>query len=54
MRVYLVYGLTRNDSRKEPFVIKIFYEEQDAKDYAFKCILNNTLDSWFIEEIEVE
>ena len=55
MRVFLVYGLGKDDfTHADPFVKKIFYDKQDAEEYAKKSILNGSLDSWCIEEMEVE
>lgn len=54
MKVYLVYGLETGDFCNEPFVKKVFYDEQDAKDYVTKAVLFSTLTSWYIEEMTVE
>lgn len=54
MKVYLVYGLAADDLCEEPFVKKVFYDEQDAKDYAAKKVLRGSFKCWFVEEMEVE
>ena len=54
MKVYLLYGLATGDFCNEPFVRSVFRNQQDARIFAEKCVANNTLNSWFIVEMEVE
>ena len=59
MKVYLVYGLESGDVCEEPFVKKVFHNEQDANNYVTKFVLGGTLTShfisfWWVQEMEVE
>ncbi len=61
MKVYLVYGLESEDlcEGEEPFVKKVFHNEQDANNYVTKFVLGGKLTSrlisfWWVQEMEVE
>lgn len=50
MKVYLVYGLAKDDCCEEPFVKKVFANKYKADKYAREC----SLDRVFVEEMELE
>ena len=51
MKVYLVYGLDKDDLCEEPFVKKVFAWEIDAEKY---CKSIGESSRWFVIEMEVE
>ena len=50
MKVYLVYGLDKDDCCEEPFVKKIFANKDKADKYARE----SSLDRAFVEAMELE
>mgnify|MGYP006275559501 CR=1 FL=1 len=56
MKVYLVYGLDKDDLSEESFVKKVFASEIESEKYCKEkyCKSNGESRSWFIVEMEVE
>jgi hypothetical protein len=54
MKVYLVYGLDKDDLCDEPYVKKAFANETEAKKYRNSKVENTFDCHWYVSEIEVE
>jgi hypothetical protein len=55
MKVYLVYGLDSDDFCEEPFVKKVFRNEEKALEYLNKKAISPSInENWDVVEMEVE
>ena len=57
MKVYLVYGLTKDDSCDESYVKKAFKDKEKAFEYLKKeasLPSANVTGNWYVEEMELE
>ena len=53
MKVYLVYGLDKDDCCEEPFVKKVFRNEEKALEYLNKKT-PSIHKNWYVIEMELE